>query len=248
MRTVTVKEAAEALGLTTRAIVSRLNRGDLKGTQKQNAFGVKEWRIYPTKEIAQKLRLDHDSPVGENDFPAMETIDAETISEEGEEAPVAGSWMEAERGNLRVAAEEMMRPLLETIRQQERQLQEQSRQIKLIPNFEKEAEEVRKLAEAKAFEAEALAKQIAALQSQKAEAEQAKEQIALLEKTLAERELEKDAEIERLKTEKDAQLKTVEEQLAALAQTVQELKTPWWRKMLGISAETESKPSATSDS
>ena len=94
MRTVTVKEAADALGLTTRAITSRLAKGDLKGTQKTNAYGVKEWRIYPTKEIASKMKLDQDSDVGENDFPPLEeAVDAETIYEEVQESQPQ-TWVE----------------------------------------------------------------------------------------------------------------------------------------------------------
>jgi hypothetical protein len=235
MRTVTVKEAADALGLTTRAITSRLAKGDLKGTQKTNAYGVKEWRIYPTKEIAQKLKLDLESDVAENDFPPLEeTVDAETIFEEVQESQHQ-TWVEEERSRLRLLAEEMMKPLVETIRAQEQQLQEQGRQLKLLPDFQKQAEDERKAAHLKAVEAAALEKQIEALKAEKEETEKVKEQVAVLEQTLEERERAKNAEIEALTAEKDAQLKAVEEQLATLSQTVQDLKKPWWQKMFGPS-------------
>lgn len=231
MRTVTVKEAADALGLTTRAITSRLAKGDLKGTQKTNAYGVKEWRIYPTKEIAQKLKLDLESDVAENDFPPMEeTVDAETIFEEVQESQHQ-TWVEEERSRLRLLAEEMMKPLVETIRAQEQQLQEQGRQLKLLPDFQKQAEDERRAAHLKAVEAAALEKQIDALKAEKEESEKVKEQVAILEQTLEEKERAKNAEIEALTAEKDAQLKAVEEQLAALSQTVQDLKKPWWQKL-----------------
>lgn len=231
MRTVTVKEAADALGLTTRAITSRLAKGDLKGTQKTNAYGVKEWRIYPTKEIASKMKLDMESDVAENDFPPLEeAIDAETIFEEVQQSEHQ-TWVEEERSRMRLLAEEMMKPLLDTIRTQEQQLQDQSRQLKLLPDFQKQAEDERKAAHLKAVEAAALAKQIEALQAEQAEAEKAKEQVVALEQTLEEQERAKNAEIEALKAEKEAQLKAVEEQLATLSQTVQDLKKPWWKKM-----------------
>lgn len=233
MRTVTVKEAADALGLTTRAITSRLAKGDLKGTQKTNAYGVKEWRIYPTKEIASKMKLDMESDVAENDFPPLEeAIDAETIFEEVQQSEHQ-TWVEEERSRMRLLAEEMMKPLLDTIRTQEQQLQDQSRQLKLLPDFQKQAEDERKAAHLKAVEAAALAKQIEALQAEQAEAEKAKEQVVALEQTLEEQERTKNAEIEALKAEKEAQLKAVEEQLATLSQTVQDLKKPWWQKMFG---------------
>lgn len=231
MRTVTVKEAADALGLTTRAITSRLAKGDLKGTQKTNAYGVKEWRIYPTKEIASKMKLDLDSDVAENDFPPLEeTVDAETIFEEVQESQHQ-TWVEEERSRLRLLAEEMMKPLVDTIRAQEQQLQEQGRQLKLLPDFQKQAEDERKAAHLKAVEAAALEKQIEALKSEKAESDKAKEQVAVLEQSLEEQERAKNAEIEALTAEKDAQLKAVEEQLATLSQTVQDLKKPWWQKL-----------------
>lgn len=233
MRTVTVKEAADALGLTTRAITSRLAKGDLKGTQKTNAYGVKEWRIYPTKEIASKMKLDQDSDVGENDFPPLEeAIDAETIYEEVQESQHQ-TWVEEERSRLRLLAEEMMKPLVETIRAQEQQLQEQSRQLKLLPDFQKQAEDERKAAHLKAVEAAALEKQIEALKAEKEESDRAKEQVAALEQSLREQERVKNEEIEALKAEKDAQLKAVEEQLSNLSQTVHDLKKPWWQKLFG---------------
>ncbi len=231
MRTVTVKEAADALGLTTRAITSRLAKGDLKGTQKTNAYGVKEWRIYPTKEIASKLKLDLDSDVAENDFPPLEeTVDAETIFEEVQESQHQ-TWVEEERSRLRLLAEEMMKPLVDTCLAQEKQIQEQSRQLKLLPDYQKQAEDERKAAHLKAVEAAALEKQIVALKAEKEESDKVKEQVAALEQTLEEKERAKNAEIEALTAEKDAQLKAVEEQLASLSQTVQDLKKPWWQKL-----------------
>lgn len=233
MRTVTVKEAADALGLTTRAITSRLAKGDLKGIQKTNAYGVKEWRIYPTKEIASKMKLDQDSDVAENDFPPLEeAVDAETIYEEVQESQHQ-TWIEEERSRLRLLAEEMMKPLVETIRSQEQQLQEQGRQLKLLPDFQKQAEDERKGAHLKAVEAAALEKQIEALKAEKEESDRAKEQVAALEQSLKEQERVKNEEIEALKAEKEAQLKAVEEQLSNLSQTVHDLKKPWWQKLFG---------------
>jgi hypothetical protein len=127
----------------------------------------------------------------------------------------------------------MMKPLVETIRAQEQQLQEQSRQLKLLPDFQKQAEDERKAAHLKAVEAAALEKQVEALKLKNEEAEKAKEQVAALEQSLKEQERAKNEELEALKAEKDAQLKAVEEQLSNLSQTVYELKKPWWHKLFG---------------
>lgn len=90
------------------------------------------------------------------------------------------------------------------INSQEQQIQEQQRQIKLLPDLEKRAEEERKAAELRALEVEALNKQIAALE------EERKAQGAKLEKVDA----------------LEAQLATVNAELA-------QIKQPWWKKMFG---------------
>ena len=120
MRTISVKEAAQALGLSNRAVIYRLEKGDLKGQQHPNPYGVKEWRIYPTREIAQKLKIkETKSP--EIDFaPQEDTIEAETVAEENLEASAHQTWVRSERQRMRIIAEEMIKPLLETIRHQER--------------------------------------------------------------------------------------------------------------------------------
>lgn len=241
MKTISVKEAAQALGITPRAVIYRIQNGDLNGHQTPNPYGVNEWRIYPTKEIGQKLKLGKGSESPEIDFaPEEETIDAESVSEETvSEAPQYQAWVEAERQQMRIIAEEMMKPLLETIRHQERLLEEQGRQLKLLPDFEKQAEAERKAAELKALEAEALRKQIEALQTEQEEAERAKEQVALLEQSLEEAQRQSEAELQKLKEEKEGQLKEVEEQLKALTQTVQDLKQPWWKKWFSAGGEAQ---------
>jgi len=251
MKTVSVKEVAQALGCTTRTVINKLMSGKLNGQQFQNPYGVMEWRVYPTKEIAQKLKIkDPGTPESisqEITFGALEEpVEAEVIPEETEsETGNYQDWIDSERQHMRVLAEEMMRPLLETIRNQERQIEDQSARLKLLPDFEKQAETERKVAQAKAFEAEALRKQVEALNLKNAEAKEAQEQIAILEQTLEEKQREAEAEIEKVKAEKELQLQAVQEQLTSLAQTVQELKKPWWKKMFSAGPEPTAEQSAT---
>lgn len=151
-KTVTVKEVAAALNISPRAVRDRINKGELNGTQKENAHGVQEWRIYPTKELAEKLKLNQEAGLQENDFPAMEEpVDAELMGEGGAEATPHQTWIAEERTNVRMLAEEMMKPLLATIRDQERQIEDQSRQLKLLPDFQKQAEADRQMAIDKAM-------------------------------------------------------------------------------------------------
>jgi hypothetical protein len=233
MRTISVKEAASALGLSNRAIIYRLERGQLNGHQSPNPYGVNEWRIYPTKEIAQKLRLGNEAEATEINFEPVgeQAVDAESVMEEmSAENSSQTSWIESERQQLRLLAEEMMRPLLDTIRDQERRLEDQSRQIKLLPDFEKQAEVERKAGELKALEAEALRKQISALHVEQEAAAEARLKMESLEQALEQSKRDAEVEIQRLTAEKEAQLSEVQEQLKALADTVQDLRKPFWHK------------------
>ena len=210
----------------------------------------------------------------------QETVDAtygelDDITLNERAAPSRGDWHPETKANLESLVETFMKPLVEKVATQERALleqaalvaqqekviEEQKLQLRLLPDLQrraeqeaeaakaaelklyeaaalrKQAEEERNAAQLKALEAEALNKQLAALRAQQEESAKAKQQVAELEQTLVQRQQESEAEIQKLKLEKEAQLKAVAEQLAALNQTVEELKKPWWKKLLGSSKE-----------
>jgi DNA repair exonuclease SbcCD ATPase subunit len=237
VKTISVKEAALALGVSPRTIQYKLQNGDLKGSRTKNQFGVAEWRIWPTKEIADSLTQKQGNSEAISFAPTdSETIDAEDISPEGLEAPT--NWRDIELERLEVMAEKLVKPLAERIetqavalREQEKIIEEQKRQLRLLPDLEKRAENERKTAELKELEAVALQKQVAALKSKQDEAEQAKSKIEELEQALAETQRQSKEEIDRLKEEKEVQSKAVQEQLLTLTATVQDLKKPWWKKL-----------------
>jgi transposase len=169
VRTISVKEAAQALGISTRAVIYRIEKGELKGEQKPNPYGVREWRIYPTKEIAEKLRLKESGDNGIfNESGEPETIDAEPVTEADPVSETAdGFWVDSESSRFRLVVDEISRPLLQTIREQEREITEQRRELRLLPDLRKQAETERKASEEKALEAEALRKQIAAIEEKR---------------------------------------------------------------------------------
>jgi len=125
-------------------------------------------------------------------------------------------WPPENKANLESLVETFMKPLVDKIATQERSLmeqavvladqekaiEEQKRQLRLLPDLQKQAEERRKEAETKELEAIALAKQIEAM---KAQAEQKAADLARL--TQLETEtlpiLERQLEQERLQKEKD---------------------------------------------
>ena len=125
-------------------------------------------------------------------------------------------------------AEELVRPLGEIIKQQQERLAEQqeqliqrdllledkNRQLKLLPDFQKEAEQRRQEAETKELEAIALAKQIEAMKERDREKAAEVERLAKLEtETLPtlERHLEQERlEKERVLAEAMTQIATLE--------------------------------------
>lgn len=238
MRTISVKETAAALGLSARAVQYKLQNGDLKGIRSKNQYGVLEWRVYPTKEIAEALNKPG---LGTDEISfdpnEVETVDAESYASEIETS-APRSWLGPERETIRTIAEEMVKPLLDTIKEQttvinekERLIEEQGRQLRLLPDLQKLAESERQTAELKTLEIEALRKQIVAMEWEQSKAAEENEQAwkqqitALKEKQAAALEQER-----RAASEKAAEVKVVQEQLTALSVQMQELKQPWWKK------------------
>jgi hypothetical protein len=186
VKTISVKEAAEALGVSPRAIQYKLSNGDLKGTRSKNQYGVAEWRVWPNKEIAEALSLKQGSKdeagVDAINFSPSdsETIEAEEVSYDGTgdlDGPT--NWRQVEMERLEVMAEKLMKPLAERVEaqavalhEQQRVIEDQSRQLRLLPDLQKQAEDERKAAEIGALENEALKKQIAALQAELQSAKQ----------------------------------------------------------------------------
>lgn len=232
MRNLSVKEVADVLGISTRAVLKRLNNDQLRGTRRSNKFGVEEWSVYPNKEIraalesAGKIDILEAEYVATNETESVPVDAYEAENDEVQDERPAG-WYSEEREKVRVIAEELIKPLSLRIEQQaialnekDRIIEEKDRQLKLLPDFEKQAENERKAAELKALEAEALKKQIAALEIEKLEAEAAKERAADLEKAL-----------EQLKAEKDEKEQAVEQKLALVQEQLEKLQRPWYKRM-----------------
>lgn len=231
MRTVSVKEAAQALGVSPRAIQYRLQNGDLKGTRNKNQFGVLEWRIWATKEIAEGLKPEksEEQNAQELDFDPniIDAVEAESINiEEPKTTEAESSWLDVERERLRILAEEMTRPLVETIRQQEQVIADQNRQLKLLPDLQKQAEEQHKYAEIKALEVEALKKQIAALEEEKTKAAELEEKIQSLEA-----EQVKVAVTTEKLTELEKALVDLKSKDEILRKELEKAKRPFWKKL-----------------
>lgn len=213
-RTISVKEAAAALGITPRAVTYRLEKGSLKGTLNKNEFGVPEWRIYPNKEILSGLNSQTDAANSPINFEPTDVIDAESV--DSPEEPAVPQENEQRFSNeFQAIVEQCVRPLVDEVKAQalalaekDRIIEEQSRQLRLLPDYQRKAEEEReraeeerKAAELRALEIEALNKQVAAIEAQKVELE-----------------------------EKANQASALAGDLESLKAKVEELQKPWWKK------------------
>ncbi len=216
MKTISVKEAAEALGVSPRAVQYKLQNGDLKGTRTKNQYGVAEWRVWPNKEISEALsQRQGGKSEGSGDAinfspNESETVEAEEVAfNEGEGVfDEPSNWRQVEIERLEVMAEKLVKPLAErleaqavALREQENIIEDQKRQLRLLPDLQKQAETERKEAELRALEVEALNKQIVAMEEQQ-------------------RELEAKAN----------QAMVLANDLESLKAKVEQLQMPWWKK------------------
>jgi DNA repair exonuclease SbcCD ATPase subunit len=226
---VTVAEAAAALGIDERTVREKLSKEEWKGEKRM--IGMKEKWFMHRGELdrqVERLRImrpqERVSTHGmESVFESEETIDTQTVDAQSVEVQSGNQTSE----KISIAIDDVLTKLTEQFSRQlhaekeviftlKKELEEKDRQLRLLPDLQKRAEEERQAAELKELEAEALRKQIVAM-----EAEQ--QQAAESRRTAEE-------EIARLTEEKEAQAKAVQEQLQALSATVQELKNPWWKK------------------
>jgi septal ring factor EnvC (AmiA/AmiB activator) len=193
----TVKQAAELLRLDERSVRERLINGQLKGEKK--SVGLREkWFVF-SGSVQQALEKQQGGfvgdPIGLTDVSVEgETVDA-TFADAGEPPAAADDsdedWVEANRARVKLLAEELVKPMMEKLEaqtevivEQRRQIAEQERQLRLLPDLQRQSEERAKEAELKHVEAEALKKQVQALESRQAEHEALKKQVDVLQHEL----------------------------------------------------------------
>ncbi len=190
-----VKEAAAILRLDERSVRERLINGQLKG-EKKNVGLREKWFVYSGSVEAARSKdslLD-----GDNGFADV-TIESEPIqqdfapdaSDEPLQQESDDDWIDLNRERVKVLAEEIVKPLMEKIEnqaevifEQKRTISDQDRQLRLLPDLQKQAEDRAKEAELKHVEAEALKKQIEALQAHQGENEELRQQIETLKQQM----------------------------------------------------------------
>lgn len=191
MRTLSVREVAGALGLTKRAVMYRLESGKLKGTRVTNGHGQEEWRVYPNKEVLQAVQakggsVDSSGQLNFNPSDIVDSIVVEGIEAEDNQdfegaEEIKTSDLERllevfrEQFAPEVMAEKIVKPLMnkieaqqELIFEQRQELSDKDRQLRLLPDLQKQAELRAQEVELKHVENEALKKQIDAIIAEQA--------------------------------------------------------------------------------
>lgn len=255
MKTISVRDAAAALGITNRAVLYRREKGHLKGQLIKNDNGVPEYRIYPNKEIIEGLKRIGSPLIASEAIQEADIVEAEaqtiftpgddiqdmSVDAEGSEGK-PGDWSDPVRPTAGGVAEELWSNLinrfLEKLEEKDQligvmrtELADKDRQLKLLPDLEKRAEEERKAAELRALESAALQKQIEAMQAEKEEALNAQQKVEELERQMEQLRAEEAEKLEHLQAEKEAHETAIQKQLAAVTEELQQLRKPWWKKM-----------------
>ena len=230
---VTVAEAAAALNIDERTVRDKLSKEEWKGEKRM--IGMKEkWFMYRGELERQLERLRIARPqermstqglddVFVDDSATAQAIDAQTV--EIQESVKANP-------DLSLVIDQVLTKITEQFSKQldsekevvfalRKELEEKDRQLRLLADFQRQAEEEHKAAELKTLEAEALRKQIAALQETKQQEEEARRILETENENLKQK-----AELAALSFEK----------LQLLEQQMQELKQPWWKKWFSAPA------------
>jgi DNA repair exonuclease SbcCD ATPase subunit len=214
-----------------------LSSGRLAGSQHLDK-GKLVWRVHASKEILEKVCVT-DSPNSEGQV--VDVVDTKEELDFQPENPEGRTWhaeAQSQAGAMaeqfwnQVAAKFMERIELkdQVIGSLRHELEEKDRQLRLLPDLEKRAEEERKTAELKSLEAEALRKQVAALQEEKQKSIQQERELAE-ESDKKAGQLER--EMEQIKAEKEREGIAVSKKLSVLTEKLEKLEQPWWKKWFG---------------
>lgn len=216
-----VEEAAGILGTTERTVRRMLNAGKLAGSQHMDK-GKLVWRVHASKEILQKIPQIVDEPL-EAEAAATE-VDTAPVETEVDASP---GWRQDSTERASAAVDEFWNQIaakfLDKIEQKDQtigalrvELTEKERQLRLLPDLQKQLQIEQEQRNLSAQESAALHKQIEALKVV------AEEERAVLE-----------LELKSSKNEKEEELSKLKEELSALKKEVNNLRKPWWQKLFG---------------
>jgi hypothetical protein len=256
-RLLTLREAADALGMDEKSVQAELVAGQLKG-EKKSAWLQDKWFVYKGEVDERLSKKESESKpnskaAGKQLPSADQAISVDLKALMGPKRGLAASkssdgedevrlWLATERERLKLIVEQVMQPLVEKIATQaqllaekDRIIDEQAKQLKLLPDLvEKQALEARAQKEAEMSE---LKVKIASLKEQNEQGEVAKVKVTELESTLkdlkrleAESKASAEKKYDQLKQEREKQVKEMKDELSLLSAELEFARRPWWKK------------------
>lgn len=212
-----VEEVADILGKTDRTVRRMLNAGLLQGSQHQDK-GKLVWRVHATKDLIERLERKAQQSPFENESETIAIEASDTSAVEDVSDVEFEEFRTQQKQTMKAFADELIRPLADKIAdlsmllgEKDKEIEEKNRQLRLLPDLERQAKEERlaaekerQIAEAKMLEVAALNKQIEALLADKAQGE---------------------ATV--------AQAQQLSEQLSSMQHQIEDLKRPFWKKLFG---------------
>lgn len=224
MKTISIQEAAEALGVTAGTIQLRLQRGELKGMRSKTAAGSSEWRVFLSQRSADYAFALQNHSISFSDKDIIDPDDTSYLASPDEtiawRTDDSGAWRVEEIQRMEMLAETLLKPLTDRIeaqavalREQATIIEEQGLQLRLIEDLESkinmrsaEAAEHQKAAETE--------RQIS--ECYKQENAELKHQVMSLTDS-------RNAKLDKIAN--------MELELERLRQACKEAQLPWWKKL-----------------
>lgn len=147
VKTISIQEAAEALGVTAGTIQLRLQRGELKGMRSKTAAGSSEWRVFLSQRSADYAFALQNHSISFSDKDIIDPDDTSYLASPDEtiawRTDDSGAWRVEEIQRMEMLAETLLKPLTDRIeaqavalREQATIIEEQGLQLRLIEDLE----------------------------------------------------------------------------------------------------------------
>lgn len=211
-----LKEAAEKTGLSQKTLRRYVKKKTLR-TRRLGKSTNSPIQVLLTDDLLDMNQTVEQEVIEEATVELDDSEDV-TFDEEEEESDLNFSpeskqeQFDIQRDAFRVAIDECLKPLISRIEEQSAIIMDKERQLKLLPDLEKQAREKEEAANLKAFENEALKKQLELLREEKESAEK----IAQLSESVAKEREQKSKELEEELENKEEKAEQIEEDLKAI--------------------------------
>lgn len=217
---VSLKDASDRTGLSQKTLRRYVKKKTLR-TRRLGKSSNSPIQVFLTQELVNSKDAIEEEAIHEATVEEAFDEDDQYIEEEDIDFRPGNSAddFEIRKEAFRAAIDECIKPLVNRIEEQatiiadkDREIADKERQLKLLPDLEKQAREKEEAANLRAFENDALKKQLELLQMEKVK-------------------LEKEAkEVGDKAEESGEKSKQLEEELEMLRSEMDVLKKPWWKK------------------